>query len=137
VLHPHGKAAFMVWGPLADNTLFSELDAAVTEVLGPDPTQSLLPLFRFEEPGYLAGMMAEAGFQNVAEESLRPTARVPLDKPFWRASLDMLFAPRLVSAPKGSRDRIEEAVKEHFSGVAVEGVCPLHLHAKIVSGEIG
>jgi ubiquinone/menaquinone biosynthesis C-methylase UbiE len=137
VLHPHGKAAFMVWGPLADNTLFSELDAAVTEVLGPDPAQSLLPLFRFEEPGYLAEMMAEAGFRNVAEESLRPTARVPLDKPFWRASLDMVFAPRLASASKGSRDRIEEAVKEHFSGVAVEGVCPLHLHAKIVSGEIG
>ena len=85
----------------------------------------------------MAGMMAEAGFWNVTEESLRPTARVPLDKPFWRASLDMLFAPRLASAPKGSRDRIEEAVKEHFSGVAVEGVCPLHLHAKIVSGEIG
>ena len=54
----------------------------------------------------------------------------------WRASLDMLFAPRLASAPKGSRERIEEAVKSHFSGVAVEGVCPLHLHAKIVSGEI-
>ena len=109
----------------------------MTEVLGPDPAQSLLPLFRFEEPGYLAEMMAEAGFRNVTEESLRPTARVPLDKPFWRASLDMLFAPRLASAPKGSRERIEEAAKSHFSRVAVEGVCPLHLHAKIISGEIG
>jgi SAM-dependent methyltransferase len=136
VLHSHGKAAFMVWGPLADNTLFFELDAAVTEVLGPDPRQSLLPLFHFEQPGHLSGLMAEAGFSNVTEESLRPTARVPLDKPFWRASLDMLFAPRLAGAPEDSRDRIEEAVKAHFSRVAVEGICPLHLHAKIISGEI-
>jgi ubiquinone/menaquinone biosynthesis C-methylase UbiE len=137
VLHSHGKAAFMVWGPLRDNTLFSELDAAVSEVIGPDPEQGLQPLFRFEEPGILAEMMTEAGFRNVTEESLRPTARVPLDKPFWRASLDMLFAPRLASAPEGSRERIEDAVRAHFSGVAVEGVCPLHLHAKIVAGEIG
>jgi SAM-dependent methyltransferase len=137
VLHSHGKAAFMVWGPLRDNTLFSELDAAVSEVIGPDPEQGLRPLFRFEEPGILAEMMTEAGFRNVTEESLRPTARVPLDKPFWRASLDMLFAPRLASAPEGSRERIEDAVRAHFSGVAVEGVCPLHLHAKIVAGEIG
>jgi ubiquinone/menaquinone biosynthesis C-methylase UbiE len=136
VLHSHGKAAFMVWGPLADNTLFAELDAAVTEVLGPDPAQALLPLFRFEEPGRLADLMTEAGFKNVAEDSLRPTARIPLDKPFWRASLDMLFAPRLAGAPEGSRERIEEAVRTHFSGIAVEGVCPLHLHAKIISGEI-
>jgi SAM-dependent methyltransferase len=136
VLHSHGKAAFMVWGPLADNTLFSELDAAVTEVLGPDPSQALLPLFRFEQPGHLSGLMAEAGFSNVMEESLRPTARVPLDKPFWRASLDMLFAPRLAGAPEGSRDRIEEAVKTRFSRVSVEGICPLHLHARIITGEI-
>jgi len=136
VLHSHGKAAFMVWGPLADNTLFAELDAAVTEVLGPDPAQSLLPLFRFEEPGLLADLMTEAGFRNVMETSLRPTARIPLDKPFWRASLDMVFAPRLAEAPEGSRERIEEAVRTRFSGVAVEGICPLHLHAKIISGEI-
>jgi SAM-dependent methyltransferase len=136
VLHSHGKAAFMVWGPLADNTLFSELDAAMTEVLGPDPSQSLLPLFRFEQPGRLSGLMAEAGFSNVMEESLRPTARVPMDKPFWRASLDMVFAPRLAGAPESSRDRIEEAVKTRFSRVSVEGICPLHLHAKIITGEI-
>jgi ubiquinone/menaquinone biosynthesis C-methylase UbiE len=137
VLNPHGKAAFMVWGPLGDNTLFSELDAAVSDVIGPDPENALGPLFRFEEPGFLGDMMAEAGFRNVTEESLRPTARVPLDKPFWRASLDMLFAPRLASARKGSREKIEEAVRSHFSSVAVEGVCPLHLHAKIISGEVG
>lgn len=137
VLNRHGKAAFMVWGPLSDNTLFSELDAAVSDIIGPDPKHSLNPLFRFEEPGSLGTAMTAAGFKNVTEESLRPTARVPLDKPFWRASLDMLFAPRLASARKGSRERIEDAVRSHFSGVAVEGVCPLHLHARIVAGEVG
>jgi SAM-dependent methyltransferase len=136
VMRSHGKAAFMVWGPLADNTLFTELDQAVTEVLGQDPDHAIDPLFRFDQPGVLAGLLEEAGLRNVTEQSLRPTARVPLDKPFWRASLDMLFAPRLASAPVGDRERINAAVASHFSGVAVEGVCPLHLHARIVSGEM-
>mgnify|MGYP002716858423 CR=1 FL=1 len=137
VLRPHGKAAFMVWGPLADNTLFRELDQAVTEILGPDPADALAPLFRFDQPGTLARLMEESGLRDVSEQSLRPTARVPLEKPFWRASLDMAFAPRISAAPADSRERLDAAITARFAALAVEGICALHLHAMIVSGERG
>jgi SAM-dependent methyltransferase len=137
ILRPHGKAAFMVWGPLEDNTLFSEIDAAVESVLGPDPNNGLAALFRFDEPGELGRMLSEAGFRNVAEQSLTPTARVPQEKPFWRATLDMVFAPRLAAAAPNRRAEVEAAIKERFAMLALEGFCPLHLHARIVSGEVG
>ena len=57
-------------------------------------------------------------------------------QPFWRATLDMVFAPRLASASADQRADVEAAIRDRFAALALEGFCPLHLHARIVSGEV-
>ena len=69
VLKPGGRAAFLVWGPF-EQPYWTTMIAVVAKHVGgpvlapggPDP-------FRFGEPGSLALVLREAGFQNVSEET--------------------------------------------------------------------
>lgn len=133
VLRPGGRAAFMVWGPLEDNTLFRELAGALSDVLGPG-SDDMAALFRFAAEGGLARAMRRAGFVDIEETSVMPTAHVPVERPFWRANLEMSAAPRLASLDGEGRQAIETAVRRRFEAIALEGICPLSLHARIVTG---
>lgn len=132
-LRPGGRAAFMVWGPREDNTLFQELTEALEDALGPGP-DDMAPMFRFAQEGSLARLMRDAGFIDIEETSLMPTAHVPVERPFWRANLEMSAAHRLAPLEEAGRQAVEAAVRRHFEAIALEGICPLTLHARIVSG---
>lgn len=133
VLRPGGRAAFMVWGPRDDNTLFRELTAALDEALGPG-SDDMAPLFRFAAEGSLARVMRQAGFVDIQETSVTPAAHVPVERPFWRANLEMSAAPRLAPLDEQGRQAVEAAVRRRFEAIALEGICPLSLHARIVAG---
>jgi SAM-dependent methyltransferase len=137
VIRPGGRAAFMVWGPLAENTLFAESAAAIDAVLGPDPQQTLTPLFRYQQAGDLATAMTAAGFQDVEERELRPTGRVPLERAFWRANLDMVFATRLAGQPAEIMTAIDEEARRRFAARAIDGVCHLAMHVRLTAGSVG
>lgn len=132
VLRAGGRAAFMVWGPLAGNGLFADIGAAVAARLGED--HSLTPLFRFAAPGSLAAVMTEAGFASVTESDLTPVRKAPADQPFWRAALDMSFGHRLGGLPAAERAALEQDIAARFAAQAVDGVVPVPAHVRIICG---
>lgn len=133
-LKPGGRAAFMVWGPRAENALFAVVGGAVEERLGPDPVHGIGPLFRYAAPGSLAGALAAAGFKDAAETALTPVRKVPKAQPFWRATLEMLFGARLANAPAGERAAIEAEIVRRFDGLAEGEMVPLPAHVRIGVG---
>jgi ubiquinone/menaquinone biosynthesis C-methylase UbiE len=136
VLRPGGRAAFMVWGPKADNALFEVLEAAVDTVLGPpaDGVGGLQSLFRFARAGSLADLLTVAGFAPVTEQALTPVRKVPVGTPFWQATLEMTLGPRLAGATPAQRRRLDEDIEARFAAGARGGTVAVPLHARIVSG---
>lgn len=136
VLRPGGRAAFMVWGPCADNALFAEIAAGVDEALGETaPDGGIGGLFRFADPDSLAGLCRAAGFTDVTEREIRAVRRAPLSEPFWRAALEMSFSHRLERRDGAGRAAVEAAVTARF--VALAGgadSAPLPLHARVIAG---
>jgi SAM-dependent methyltransferase len=136
VLRPGGRAAFMVWGPKADNLLFEVLEAVVDEVLGPPVAAGgdLRSLFRFAGTGSLAGLLAAAGFVGVTEQALMPVRKVPAGAPFWQATLEMTLGSRLATATPDQRRRVPAGIETRFAALAVAGTVAVPLHARIVTG---
>ena len=76
VIKPGGRAAFLVWGPLQVNPLFSGPFAAIGKVLSlPQPTPGAPHPFKFTTPGSLGATLEEAGYREVSEQSIQTTSR--------------------------------------------------------------
>ncbi len=132
ILLPGGVAAFAVWGPLAENTLFGEILSTLDARLGPDPSDHLAPLFRFATEGALTSTLAAAGLRNVVEQSLRLDQRVPADRPFWRATLEMGFTPRLMALHPAERAAVEQSIADRFAALAeADGCVPVAMHVRL------
>ena len=134
VLKPGGRAAFMVWGPRAENALFAAVGGAVEDRLGPDPVHGIGPLFRYAETGSLAAALTEAGFAEAAETALTPVRKAPRGQPFWRATLDMLFGARIAGLDAGERAALEADVVARFDALAQGDLVPLPAHVRIGVG---
>ncbi len=135
VLRPRGRAAFMVWGPREDTTVFRIIFEAVDRILGADPEQDMSTVFRFAKPGSLGDSFARAGFEGVEESELWLEGTAPADKPFWRPQLEMSVGPRLAQADAAARAALEAAVAEAFARETKDGRCRLVAHARIVTGD--
>lgn len=134
VLRPGGTASFMVWGPLAGNGLLRTIGEAVDSVLGPDEGPGLGPLFRYAAPGSLESAMIAAGFQAVTAAPLTPEGKARAGVPFWKAQLEMSFGTRLDGLDTDRRAAVEAAVDARFRAQAVDGIIPLPVHIRIVTG---
>lgn len=136
VLKPGGTVAVMVWGPLADNTLFAAIEAAAaTAGLRSDGPDSVR--FRLAAPGRLAALLAGAGFAEPRERALqferRP--RLEADPPFWQSQTRMTCTERLAPATGEQRDRFARALRDEFARRAdADGRVPLAFHARIGLG---
>ncbi len=108
VLVAGGRAAFLVWGPLADNPMFQVTRGAVEAVLGPDPRQR--DPFRHAEPGALRGDFATAGFVSYVEKDLTFERHAKAGEPFWRAPLDMTSGGRVAALEPAARAALEAEV---------------------------
>ncbi|HYD30598.1 MAG TPA: methyltransferase domain-containing protein, partial [Azospirillaceae bacterium] len=135
VLRPGGRLAMMVWGPRADNTLFREVGAAVETAIGhrPEHLSDFATLFRYAAPGSLGAPLAQAGFELIEEHDLKPVGRVPADRPFWQATLDMTFAHAVFALDAAPRKALEADIIGRFGGLAEGGQVALHIHARIVT----
>lgn len=88
LLRPGGRAAFLVWGPMAENTLSAAIMTALDEVIGRDAGDLERLPFRLSEPGQLAELLRQAGFAGAEEIALRSSRVVPAGEPFWPATLE-------------------------------------------------
>ncbi|MBL8688194.1 MAG: class I SAM-dependent methyltransferase [Rhodospirillaceae bacterium] len=108
VLAPGGRAAFLVWGPIADNPMFEVTRGAIDAVLGSQKPP--FDPFRHAEPGVLGPDFAAAGFVKYAERDLTFERHVKAGEPFWRAPLEMTGGGRLASLDTAIRERLEAEV---------------------------
>ena len=119
VLKPGGRGAWMVWGPLADTTVFAVLQREARAFLDL-PRDVALPQFRFGEAGLLARSMEAAGFASTLERDLTFDGSPPAGSAFWNANLEMSFSEELAGLSPARRAaldaRLEKAFAAHLSG---------------------
>jgi len=135
VLVPGGRAAFMVWGPRKDTTMFRIILAAAERVLPADPANDLSIIFRFAEPGSLRAAFMQAGFRDVEEEEVRLDGSAPIGQPFWRPQLEMSLGPQIGRADPAQQRALEAAIAEAFSREIQGDRYVLTAHVRIVTGD--
>lgn len=97
VLRPGGKAAFVAWGPPAENPQFTSTIGILRQYISPSPASSSVPTppgvptpYTYALPGTLSTALSAAGFVGIEEE----TQVVPWTFPgtaaaFWEFTRDM------------------------------------------------
>ena len=137
VLKPGGRAAYLVWGPRAETTMFVVFAAAAEAVLGPlgegDEIDLARP-FSLGAAGALAGALTGGGFSHVEEREVRFAPRVPAEAPFWQAQFDMTFGRALDGAGEDKRRALLEAVAAGFERLREGNEIPLSAHVRIGTG---
>ena len=137
VLKPGGRAAYLVWGPRAETTLFTVFTAAAESVLGPLHAVDAIDLvrpFSLGAPGALARALGDGGLAQVEERELRFAPRVPAAAPFWQAQFDMTFGRALDGGAEAERRALKAAVEAGFRRLREGDEIPLTVHVRIGTG---
>lgn len=134
VLVPGGRAAFMVWGPRDETTIFAVFATAAATVFGDDPEIDVVTPFRFAEAGSLAATMTAAGLVDVEERALRFAPRVPASGEFWHPMQDMMLGRTLAGASEDERAALRRAVRAGLAPTREGDDYHLSLHARIGLG---
>lgn len=134
VLKPDGRAAYMVWGPLADQRMFSILFDAVEAVLGTPPNPQHHNIFRFGPPDSLAASLRRVGFRYVTVSSHVFQPLAPLNRPFWRPQLGMTFGSQTEDMSDAQRAELDAAILDRlqpYRETAQTGDDGYRLHARV------
>lgn len=118
VLRPGGRLAAAVWGPRARNPWLGALMDAVGTQLGETiPPPGVPGPFSLSADGLLAGLLAGAGFGDVAIDEVAVPLRAPSAEAWWTRGIAMggPVARRLASLPD---DRIASARADALAAVA-------------------
>ena len=133
VLKPGGRTAWMVWGPMADTTMFAVIQREVRDFLGLEPDPDL-PQFRYARTGLLGSLLEEAGFAEVEERELRFDAAPPAGSRFWEANVEMSFAEELQALAPERRAALDEQVARAFDTYLDGDRYRIEAHVRIATG---
>lgn len=137
VLKPGGRAAWLVWGPRDDTTMFVVFAEAAEAVLGPlDSIEAIdfVRPFALGAPGALRAALEAGGLAEVEERAVRFAPRLPADAPFWRPQFDMAFGRALDGLPEAERRALEETVAAGFRRYRQDDTLHLAVHTRIATG---
>ncbi len=135
VLKPGGRAAYMVWGPRDDTTMFTVFAEVAEEFWGlDDPLIDLSTMCRMGEAGTLSGILEAGGLGQVEEQELRFTPKVPGDREFWHPQIDMSLGPKLDQLGAEERAAVAGAVRDKFNRYLKDGEYHMTAHVRIGSG---
>ena len=129
------RAAYMVWGPFEDTTVFVVLQSTVRRFLGDHSPPAVLPQFRFGPAGSLAAVFEAAGFAAVSEQELRFQPRPDAGSGFWRPQLDMSFGHRIRHLSAEERQALDATIDNAFEMYRDSDVYRLSAHTRIVTGD--
>lgn len=135
VLAPGGRTAFLVWGPLAHNSLFAVLHDVGRQVLGAAAAENFLTMNRFADSGSVADLMAGAGLVGAEERELDLIRQVPAAAPFWQAPLDMAFGHQFESAGTDARAAFEAALPAAFAPFRDGDAYAFRVHVRIATAD--
>jgi len=137
VLKAGGVAAFMVWGPEDDVTMFRVINEVVRRELGESPHErhEFTP-FRFGEPGTLGRMFRAAGYREVSEREVRFSPRIEVGAPFWQANLEMSLGTRFAELDEAQIADLNDRLTTAFAAYATDGRYELESHVRIGIGTV-
>ncbi|MDP6565466.1 MAG: methyltransferase domain-containing protein [Alphaproteobacteria bacterium] len=135
VLRPDGLAAFMVWGPEEDVTMFQVINQTVRACLGESPhDQHEFTPFRLGQPGHLEGLFKTAGFGRAEEREIRFQPKIDAGVKFWQANLEMSLGQRYQALSEAKKGELDRALVEAFAPYIRDGRYHLQSHARVGIG---
>lgn len=135
VLKPGGRAAFMVWGPREDTTMFTVFKEVAQAMWGADdPLVDFDRMCRLGAEGSLAAALAGGGLVDVTEEGIHFSPALPAEPEPWQAQIDMSFGPKLDTVDGAERARLEDGLREAFSRYLVDGRYHFTAHVRLGTG---
>lgn len=136
VLKSGGRAAFLVWGPREDTTMFTVFADVAEKMWGPnDPLIDFDTMCSLGAEGSLAAALSTGGFSGVEERELRFTPKIPAEMEPWHAQIDMSLGPKLETVDAEERAAVEQEIKQAFSRHLVDGRYHMNAHVRIGIGE--
>ncbi|MBI5289692.1 MAG: class I SAM-dependent methyltransferase [Chloroflexi bacterium] len=123
VLRPVGRAAFVVWGPAAENPMFQVTNSVLAAhgLVQPPPPGALTP-FTFAEPGSLSAKMRDAGFSDVHEEKRDvawPWPGPPESHIQFMRATQPATQRALDTAPGAVIDELKAAMGKYYDGTHI------------------
>ena len=112
ILRPGRRAAFLVWGPVEENVLFTVTRRAVRLFLGLDAAEPPGKRHRYAAQDSASEVLRAAGFKDVTETDLIDDNETPADTAFWRARLERSYSKEMAALTPGARQRLEARVVE-------------------------
>lgn len=133
VLRPDGRAAFMVWGPYAENPPFVVPRRAVSrwfgEDEGPVPGRHVLGA-----EGAIAGILRDAGFARVEEREMRYRNCVEDADDYVTRGLRRSFAKKVEGLGTAEFDTLRAAVMDAWAPYFEDGVLQVPNFARLGIG---
>lgn len=131
VLRPGGSAAFLVWGPQADNAVLGTVIGwGMKRFAVAEPGRYAAP-FGYGETGRLAAAMTAGGLQEAQERELRFAPEVDAGLPFWRPPLGITFGPDMEALDEPARHAADAELKAALAGFLDGAVYRLPMHVRI------
>ena len=136
VLKSGARAAFLVWGPREDTTMFTVFADVAEKMWGPnDPLIDFETMCSLGAEGSLAAALSAGGFVNAREKELRFTPKIAAELEPWHAQIDMSLGPKLETVGAAERATVEQAIKDGFARYLVDGHYHMNAHVRIGIGE--
>jgi len=114
VLKPGGRAAWLVWGPVEDNSQFEILDRVLHDDFGIEAHEAGFTPSRFGAPGAISAVLRGGGFARFEEREVRFAPRVDPATGFWRPQIALRLGDRLAAMSIAERDRLDRAMAAAF-----------------------
>ncbi len=134
----HGKVSFAVWGPQEANPFFSSITDVIDRVVeSPAEDPDAPDAFRFAAPGKLAGIVVDAGVENVTERRLNFRVEAPISfEQFWQLRTEMsdTLREKMAGLTCAQQATIKQAVTDAAQRYFVNGKMSFPAEAIIVSG---
>jgi SAM-dependent methyltransferase len=133
-LKPGGRLVFACWAPLAENRHWLiPYEIALRRLGPPAKAEGREPgPLAFGDPDYIRGVLAAAGFAEIAVERAHPTIHCGSPEEEARQALAMGPTARLIEAKQpdeATRQTIAREIEAAFAGAAASG--PIRLPATI------
>lgn len=138
VIREDGYVSFAVWGPKEANPFFSSVNDVVDQfVNAPEEDPDAPDAFRFATPGKLAGIMENAGAENVVARVLNFQIEAPITfEPFWQLRTEMSESLRKTMAvlTPAQLPIVKQAAADAAQRYFVSGKMSFPAEALIVTG---
>ena len=136
VLKPGARAAYLVWGPYEDNTLFAIVRRTVMDFYGETGGEASPVRHVLGADGALTETLSAAGFTDVEERPITTDAVVSGDGSAWRNRLERSYSDRLAKLDENGRADLERALVQAFAPYRENDGYRVTTHARLGTGAV-